>query len=123
MNRLRRARTLIAWPLMVLMMSLALPTGFARAAIVGTEQIIERGAAAEQRAQVHSFLQRHDIKRQMTDLGVDPDEASARVDSLSDTELARLAARIDGLPAGQGGGSAAVLLLVIIILILIFPFR
>lgn len=123
MTRLRRVRALIAWPLMALMMSLALPAGFARAAIVGTERIVEQDASADRRAQVRTFLERDDVKRQMTELGVDPDEAAARVDSMSDAEMAQLAARIDALPAGQGAGSAVVLLLVIIILILIIPFR
>ena len=123
MTSLRSKRALIAWPLMVLMMSLTLPAGFARAAIVGTEQVIERTNAADQRARVQSFLQRDDIKQHMADLGVTPDEAAARVGSLSDAELTQLAARIDSLPAGQGAGSAVVLLLVIIILILIIPFR
>lgn len=123
MTRLRRTRALIAWPLMVLMMSLALPAGFARAAIVGTEHVIEQTNAADQRARIQSFLDRDDVKQHVTDLGVAPDEAAARVDSLSDTELTQLAARIDSLPAGQGAGSAVVLLLVIIILILIIPFR
>lgn len=123
MTRLRRARAIIAWPLMVLMMSLTLPAGYARAAIVGTEQIIERRSAAEQRAHVQSFLKRDDVKQHMTDLGVSPDEAAARVDGLSDAEVTQLASRIDTLPAGQAVGSAVVLLLVVIILILIIPFR
>lgn len=123
MTRLRRARAIIAWPLMVLMMSLVLPAGYARAAIIGTEQAIERQDTADQKARIQTFLQRDDVKQHMTDLGVSPDEASARVDGLSDAEVTQLASRIDSLPAGQGFGSAVVLLLVVIILILIIPFR
>lgn len=121
MTRLRRARAAIAWPLVAIMVSLVLPTGFARAALVGTDRIIERSAAADQRARVQSFVERDDVKRKMVELGVDPDEAASRIGSLSDAEAAQLAARIDGLPAGQGAGSAVVLLLVIVILILLLP--
>lgn len=123
MARLRRARAAIAWPLVAIMVSLVLPTGFARAALVGTDRIIERSAAADQRARVQSFVERDDVKRKMVELGVDPDEAASRIGSLSDAEAAQLAARIDGLPAGQGAGSAVVLLLVIVILILLLPLR
>lgn len=123
MTRLRRARAAIAWPLVAIMVSLVLPTGFARAALVGTDRIIERSAAADQRARVQSFVERDDVKWKMVELGVDPDEAASRIGSLSDAEAAQLAARIDGLPAGQGAGSAVVLLLVIVILILLLPLR
>lgn len=123
MKPIRRLRAYIAWPLMALMLSLTLPAGYARAAVVGTDRIIAQADAADHSAKVKSFLGRDDITRQMIDLGLDPEEASARIHSLSDAELAQLAARIDSLPAGQGGGSAVVLLLLIIILILIFPFR
>lgn len=123
MTRLRRARAAIAWPLVAIMLSLVLPTGFARAALVGTDRIIERSAEADQRVRVQSFVERDDVQRKMMELGVDPDEAAARIGSLSDAEAAQLAARIDGLPAGQGAGSAVVLLLVIVILILLLPLR
>jgi hypothetical protein len=64
--------------------------------------------------------------------GVNPEEAKARVDSLTDQEIAEIAARIDHLPAGGNGigtivGAAVLIFLVLLItdilgLTDIFPF-
>ena len=123
MTNLRRYRIYIAWPLMVLMMSMALPMGYARAALVTTEQAIERSDAAVDRAEIKSLLSRDDIKGQLAAMGVNADEAAARIDSLSDAEVAEIASRIDGLPAGQGAVGIAVILLIIVIIFLIWPFN
>ena len=123
MTNLRRYRKYVAWPLMLLMMSLAMPMGYARAALVTTEQAIERGDAAVHRAEIKSLLSRDDIKGQLAAMGVNAEEAAARIDSLSDAEVAEIASRIDGLPAGQGAVGIAVILLIIVIIFLIWPFN
>ena len=124
MTNFRRYRTYIAWPLMVLMMSLAMPIGHARAALVTTEQAIERtDAAFLDRAELKSLLSRDDIKEQLSAMGVDSDEAATRIDSLSDREVAEVAAQIDSLPAGQAVASIAVVLLLVVIILLIWPFN
>ncbi len=123
MTNFRRYRIYIAWPLMVLMMSLSLPVGYARAALVTTEQAIERTDTAADRAEIKSLLSRDDIKSQLAAMGVNADEAAARIDSLSDAEVAEIASRIDGLPAGQGAVGVVVLLLLVIIILIIWPFN
>jgi hypothetical protein len=45
---------------------------------------------------------RDDVRQQLEALGVDRDEAIARVTTLSDEEVRQIAARLDQLPAGQG---------------------
>lgn len=123
MTSFRRYRIYVAWPLMVLMMSLSLPMGYARAALVTTEQAIERSDAAVDRAEIKSLLSRDDIKRQLAAMGVNADEAAARIDSLSDAEVAEIAARIDNLPAGQGAIGVVVILLLVVIILLVWPFN
>lgn len=84
------------------------PATGARAALVGTEQAISgapapvAGTSQAQRERVASFLQRQDVRRQIEAMGVDPREADARIGSLSDAEVAKLAGRIDQIPSGQG---------------------
>ena len=58
---------------------------------------------------VRTFLSRDDVQREMQALGVDPEEAKQRVNSLSDAELSRIAGHIGEDPAGQGdvGANAA----------------
>jgi hypothetical protein len=95
------------------------------AGIVTTDQI----QARVERDQVRSFLGRADVQARMQSLGVDPDSARARVDALSDEEVATLADRIEKLPAG-GADVLGVLLVVFIVLLItdilgvtkIFPF-
>ena len=78
-----------------------LPLGAARAGLVTTEQLLDQTAAAGERERLAAVLQRDDVRRQMEALGVDRDEAMARLASLSDAEVREIAGRIDELPAGQ----------------------
>ena len=78
-----------------------LPVGAARAGLVTTEQVLDQTAAAGERERLAAVLLRDDVRRQMETLGVDRDEAMARLASLSDAEVRAVAGRIDELPAGQ----------------------
>ena len=104
---------------MAAVMALSLPMGYARAALVTTEQAIGQPEQASTRAMVRTFLSRDDIRRQMVEMGVDADEASARVDSLSDAELVEVAMQIEDMPAGKGVGSIVVILLLLVLILLI----
>ena len=84
----------------------AMPIGMARADLVPTERVIGGPAAEAERLRVQDFLAREDVRRQIEALGVDPAEASARVDGLSDLEVRKIAGRIDQLPAGQSAVGA-----------------
>ena len=77
------------------------PIGAARAGLVTTEQVVEERTAASDRERLVAILLRDDVRQQMEALGVDRDEAIARLGSLSDQEIQQIAGRIDDLPAGQ----------------------
>ena len=91
----------------------------AQAKMVGTDAMIAEQHAEGQRAHVADFLARADVKKIMTQYGVDPAEAQNRVDSLSDDELADIARSIDQLPAGGGAVGAVVGAALIIFLVLL----
>lgn len=99
----------------------ALPLQSGRAEIVSTERALERHDIDAERARVKGFLAREDVREQLTGMGIDADEAAKRVGSMSDSEVAQIADRIDALPAGQArrGSIVLVLLLVVLILLLI----
>ena len=94
------------------------------AEIVTTDQIY----ASEERDRVRSFLDRSDVQAQLQRLGVEPGEAQARVDALTDDEAARIAGHLEQLPAG--GSVIGVLFAIFIILLItdilgltkVFPF-
>ncbi|HEY9198736.1 MAG TPA: PA2779 family protein [Gammaproteobacteria bacterium] len=94
-------------------MSLAVPV--AQAGLVSTGQYAAPAAAAGQRAQVEAFLQRADVQAQLVALGVDPRAAQARVDALSEAELAR-AADLAAQPAGASAAGAIVFIFVVLLI-------
>lgn len=132
MRNLRRFRRLIAAPVAALMLALAMPVGIAQAALVTTEQAVDRAAVDSARAKVAAVMAREDVRNELRSMGIDPQEAAARVEGLSDAEVQRVAARIDEMPAGQDAVGAIVgaLLLVFLVLLVtdllgytdIFPF-
>jgi hypothetical protein len=90
-----------ALAVVVAMLVTALPLGAARADLVGTQRVVEQTAAASERERLAAVLLRDDVRQQMEALGVDRDEAMARLASLSDQEVQQIAGRVDELPAGQ----------------------
>jgi hypothetical protein len=109
MNALRQLRRGVALLLAVVMLVVSMPLGAARAALVTTEQMLGESSGAGDRARVQAFVTRADVREQMTALGVDPDEAAARVAALSDAQVREIATQLDHLPAGQGGAIAAII--------------
>lgn len=81
--------------------------------IVATEEV----HAGVTRDQVKGFLARAEARVELEALGVEPSAALARVDALSDEEVAQLAGRLDQLPAG---GTDALTVALIVFLVLLF---
>ena len=79
----------------------SLPIGTAHAALVSTDQLVEQRTAASERERLSAILLRDDVRQQMAALGVDRNEAIARLASLSDQEVQQIAGQLDELPAGQ----------------------
>ncbi len=109
----------LAAPLAALMMAVSLPLGVAQAALVSTDQIVRDGATQFDRDRITGLIMREDIQRQLRLQGVDPEEAAARIATLSDAEVSRIAARIDSMPAGQGVVESAVGALLVVFIILL----
>lgn len=133
MKRCHRLCRAVALTLALAMALTSLPLGLAHAGLVPTDRLVAPSAAAPaDRERVVAFLQRDDVRRQMAALGVDADEAAARVAGLSDAEIATITGRLDRLSAGQGAvgsviGAALVIFLVLLLtdilgLTDVFPF-
>ena len=86
-------------------------------------------AANPERSRVLTVLERSDVQAGLQAQGVNPADVKARVAAMTDDEVAQLAGRLDGLPAG-GSDVLTVILVVFIILLItdllglthIFPF-
>lgn len=126
----------IALTMTLVLLLTSLPLGVAQATLITTDQVIGDqvvgDGAQHERGKVDAFLQRQDVRDQMIAFGVDPEEAGARVASLSDREIRQVAGQIDRLRAGQGVivaliGAAVFIFIVLLITDLlglthIFPF-
>ncbi len=112
----RRFSRFIALPMAAFMLIVSMPIGVASAALVTTDQVIDKAGVEADRALVATYMARQEVRRQFEEMGIDPDEAAARVNGLSDAEIQQVAARIDEMPAGQ----ASVLVVVISSALLIF---
>jgi hypothetical protein len=132
MDRLRQLRRGVALVVALAVLVTSLPLGTVQAALVSTEQLLAAGDGAAERARVLAFVERADVREQMVALGVDPDEAAARVQALSDAQVREIAGQLDRLPAGQSaiGIIVGAILLVFLVLLLtdllgltnVFPF-
>lgn len=87
--------------LMVLVaVSLAVQAPVASAVLVGTGEAVSSQPARSDRQKVQEFLDRANVKERLVALGVDAIVVGDRVDALDDEEVAMLAQKIDGMPAG-----------------------
>jgi hypothetical protein len=119
MQGLRQLRRGVALVLAVVMFVISTPLGVAQAALVSTEEVLAAGSGAADRARVLAFLDRAEVRKQIAALGVDPNEAAARVAALSDAQVREIAGQLDQLPAGQSAVGAVVGAIVIIFLVLL----
>ena len=102
MNVIRKALKPMSISLAVLMFLIATPVHSVLAAIIDTETILDSARGREARQYLHQMMARKDIHDAIVSQGIDPNEAWARINSLSDNEIIRIADQIDRLPAGAG---------------------
>ena len=95
--------------------SLLVPT--AHAGMIGTAGAVEQARVEQQRDELKRFLDRDEVRQQLEAWGVDPSDAKARVDRLSERELAQMSERMAELPAG---GNEIIGALVFVFLVLLF---
>jgi hypothetical protein len=68
---------------------------------------------------IQKTLETEVIKQRLADFGLSSEEALARIDSLSDTQIHRLATNLDSLQAGADGIDALIFLLVLAIVVVV----
>lgn len=52
------------------------------------------------KAELESLVNREDVRKELVAMGVDPDDAAARIAALTPAELSMLQGHIDSMPAG-----------------------
>lgn len=127
MSKSTVSRKTISLVVLLTYLFLFLPSSPAMAAWVGTGE-----ALGSPKARLVSFVERDDVQKQITSLGVDPDEALRRVNGMTDAEAKVALEKIGALPAGGDGVGTligAILFVFIVLLITdiiglthVFPF-
>lgn len=86
---------------------------------IGTPAAIAAQAPADAVARVQQVLSRDDVRERLVALGVDPADASRRVEALTPAEAARLAEQLERAPAG---GDALGILGIVFLVLLVLEF-
>jgi len=132
MKSIRKRISFISLFMATIMLLIAIPYQPLLAAMVPTESTIYQFKAQDARNHLKTLISKNDIKNALISQGIDPDEAKARVDSLSDSEVIEVTDKIERLPAGGGvfGAVIGAALIVFLVLLLtdilgytdVFPF-
>ena len=102
--------------MLILAVALAVPQ--AQAGTIPTDQALQ---APSERERVKAMLERPEVAKALQKYGINAHDAAARVDAMSNEEVAQLAGRLDALPAGGtlSNNDLIIILLVVIIVILV----
>ena len=132
MKLIRKKIGSISLIMATIMLVIATPYQPLLAAMVPTEATIYQFKTQDARDHLKTLISKNDIKKSLISQGIDPMEAKARVDSLSDSEVIEVADKIEQLPAGGGvfGALIGAALIVFLVLLLtdilgytdVFPF-
>ena len=119
MHPIRRKARPVAILMTVLTLLLSVPYQSAVAALVETEAMLDISRSQEARETLKHFMTREDVQSAIAAQGVDPLEADARINSLTNAEVIQIADQIDQLPAGGDILGLLIAVLVIVILVLV----
>lgn len=119
MRSIRRSAQSIGIMMTVLMLLISTPYQSALATLIHTETILAETHKQESREYLKQLLAREDVRSVLIAQGVDPQEAEARLSSLSDSEIIELANQIENLPTGQGVIGLTIGVLIIILLVVV----
>ena len=124
MKLLRSKAQFLSIVMVVIMMTIIIPSQSVSAALISTENVADSVRGQEARDQLTQFFVREDVQAVLIAQGLDPVEASSRIDALTDEEVIHVADQINDLPAGGstlllvGAAILAVTLIFYIIILL-----
>ena len=72
----------------------------AQASLISTEQLANSQSSQQNRERVLAFFDREDVQAQLQARGVNSESAKARVNTMTDYEIASINGHLDTLPAG-----------------------
>jgi hypothetical protein len=76
-------------------------------------------APATERERVMSLVERPEVAQQLQAMGIPAEQARARVQSMSEAEVASLAGKLDALPAGGALNNQDFLFIIIVVILVV----
>ena len=119
MRRIKRNGRYVSILMTLILLLINAPVHSVYGVMVETETIWNNQDTQSDRENVRTFLDRKEVKSLLSAWDIDSVEAKNRVDSLSNTEVLKLADHIDQLPAGGDLGATLAYLAIIALLVLV----
>ena len=90
MVRLKRLSRGVVFPLVIALAASSTIATTANAELVGSNAAIEKYNAKQARDRLEAMIQREDVQKEFKQFGISPAEAKARVDAMSDEQVAQV---------------------------------
>ena len=119
MIRVRKKGQPVFIIMLLVALPIALPYHYELAALVPTDSVADSAGGADARGRLMHYLAREDVRAALAAQGLDPEEAQARVASLTDNEVRQITGQLDRLPAGGDGLGIIIAVLVIVLLVIL----
>lgn len=119
MKAIRQTLKPVSFMVAILMLMISGPFQSALAAMIETETVVEASWGQEARSRIKQVLVREDVRQALIKQGIDPREAAARINSLSDAEAIAVADNLDQLPAGEGALEVLLIVALVVFLVLL----
>ncbi len=119
MNVIRKTLKPTSICVTVVMFLMFAPVHAAMAAMIGTQTMIDSARGQQARELLHQLLARSDVQEAIIAQGIDPVQAQARIDALSDAEVIRVADHVKQLPAGGGAVEFVLIVSLVAFLVLV----
>lgn len=97
---IRLIQKLLVIQLIVAFFSVSAVVPVTRAAVIDTETFLSQQNQST-KSELQKILAREDVRAQLMELGVDPENADLRIAALTDSELNQLQQHMNDLPAGS----------------------
>jgi Family of unknown function (DUF6627) len=119
MNALIQKRKIIVTFVIISFSAFSVISAPAYATMINTGEIFKHYHRDLSRERINKFIDRSEIQKYLVAWGVSPEEAKARIDSLSDKEIENITSKMDQLPAGGDAIGTIVGAAVLIFIILL----
>ena len=119
MTKLRQMSKPTATILAFVMLSLSGSYHSIWAAMIDTESVMNIEVRENTRDYLITLLSREDIRTALVMQGVDPQEAIARIETLSEVELNSVADKVGQLPSGSGAAETLIVVIFLVFLVLL----